>query len=72
MDWYVYRKKLLSFLKKIKNLLKKEVSIVFHSKLCAEGNIGSSTGKMKRVTLFVLKLLSLTQGQLTRMGLTQA
>lgn len=48
------------------------MSVVFHSKLCAEGKIGSSTGKMKRVTQFVLKLLSLTQGQLTRMGLTQA
>lgn len=48
------------------------MSIVFHSKLCTEGNIGSSTGKMNRVTPFVLKLLSLTHGQLTRMGLTQA
>lgn len=48
------------------------MSIVFHSKLCAERKIGNSTGKMKRVTQFVLKLLSLTQGQLTRMGLIQA
>lgn len=41
------------------------MSIVFHSKLCAEGNIGSSTDKMKRVTPFVLKLRLLERRGLT-------